>query len=185
MEESLVESIRSNHPGYSITDESGSDSEFSFVTDYGLKYIVYFAEADGYAPSASFAHQLKMFGFGPTKETRPGGKLPNDKQVEIALFEILHYYISKYPDSILVFVCSDESIWKPGPDFRNARYARWRGKTFEKWYQAWQQTGVLPAEKIDYDLYGVLHCSCLFRVGNPHEAELRQVIEQTKLEKYP
>ncbi|GAB4016331.1 hypothetical protein GCM10028808_44430 [Spirosoma migulaei] len=124
-----------------------------------------------------------MFGFGPVKETRPAGKLPKDPQVGIAIVEILYYYIAKYPDRILVFVCSDESVWQPGPDSRNPRYAKWRSDTFSEWFEGWQQTGIMPAEKIDYNLYGKLYCSCMFRSGNPYEAEVRQIIDQTVLEK--
>jgi hypothetical protein len=175
----------SSHQGYSITEESGNDKEFSFVTDHGIKYIVYFTEADGYVPSASFAKELKMFGFGPVVSTRPAGKLPKDEQVETALFEILYYYISKYPNRILVYVCSEESIWNPGPNHKHSRYAKWRRDAFANWYAKWQKTGIVSVEKIDYDLYGVLHCSCLFRSGNEYEKEIRQVINQTILEKQP
>ncbi|QMW00760.1 hypothetical protein [Spirosoma foliorum] len=168
-----------------ISEESEDDSEFSFITAQGIKYLVYFKEADGYVPFASFAEDAKMFGFGPTKETRPTGKLPKDAQVGIAIFEILYYYISKYPNRILLFVCSDESIWYPGAENKHPRYAKWRSNTFSEWFENWQQTGVMPAEKIDYNLYGELHCSCLFRSGNPYEVEVRQVIEQTILSKQP
>ncbi len=173
----------SNRQGYLVTNKSGDDTEFSFVTDFGVEYIVYFLEADGYVQSASFASDFKMFGFGPVDKSRPEGKLPKDDNVVVTIFEIVYYYMSKYPERILTLVCSDESIWKPGPDNKNSRYAKFRNDLFARWYEDWQKAGVMPAEKIDCNLYG-LFCSCLYLPGNPSKLELNEIINRMKAEKY-
>ena len=173
-----------SYQAYSIR-ESSDGHEFSFTTDKGIVYLVYFAEADGYLPSASFAQQTKMFGFGPTDATRPAGRLLKDERVNTTIFEILYHYFTRYPGTILVFVCSEESPWRPGPGHKDPRYAYWRRNAFRDWFEEWKKIGVMPAEKVDYDLYGYIHCSCLFRSGNRYETEVRQVIHNTRLAKQP
>lgn len=173
----------SSQPAYLINERAGGN-DFSFVTAHGIEYLVYFTEADGYVPSASFASNTKMVGFTPVKSTYEEGKrLPNDPDVWTAIFEILYLYMNRHPDMVLLYVCSDESVWNPGSVHRHARYAKKRSEIFAERYTEWQQMGVMPAEKIDYGLYGQLYCSCIFRSGNPYKAEIRQVIEQTILEK--
>ena len=172
-----------NQQEYSINERAGGN-DFSFVTAHGIEYLVYFTEADGYVPSASFASNTKMLGFTPIKGTFEEGKrLPNDPHVWTAIFEVLYFYMNKHPRMVLLYVCSDEGVWNPGPEHRHARYAKKRSEVFAERYREWQQTDVMPVEKIDYSLYGQLYCSCIFRSGNPYETEIRQVIEQTILEK--
>ena len=110
-----------------------------------------------------------------------GERLPNDAAVWTTIFEILYLYMTRHPETVLLYVCSDVSVWNSAK--RHSRFAMRRSKIFGEKYQEWQQTGVMPAVKIDYELYGSLYCSCLFIIGNPFEPEIRQVIAQTIIEK--
>lgn len=172
---------RLNHPVYLISERADGHN-FSFTTVHGVEYLVYFAEADGYVPSASFASHTRMLGFTPLRGTfREGERLPNDAAAWPTIFEILYLYMNRYPDTVLLYVCSDVGVWDSTK--RHPRFAKKRSEVFAEKYELWQQTGVMPAVKIDYGLYGSLYCSCVFRSGNPYESEVRQVIHQTTLEK--
>lgn len=173
----------SNQQGYLLSERVGGN-DFSFTTIHGIDYLVYFTEADGYVPSASFASEAKMMGFTTIQGTYEKGKrLPHDEQLWVAIFEVLYLYMTKHPNTVLLYVCSDESVWNPGPENRHPRFAKKRHEIFTERYKQWQQIGVMPVEKIDYGLYGQLYGSCVFRAGNPYEAEIIQVISDTVLDK--
>lgn len=84
-----------------------------------------------------------------------------------------------------MYVCSDESVWNPGPGNRNIRFARRRSELFSKWYEDWQAVGAMSAEKIDSELYGEIYCSCFFRSENPYGNEIRDTINTVVLGKQP
>ncbi|GAB3762689.1 hypothetical protein [Spirosoma pomorum] len=176
-----MEDELSSLAAYSIV-ELVKDKDFSFTTANGIEYLVYFTEADGYAPSASFASELKMFGFTPIKETRPAGRLPKDDLVSQTVFEVIYYYFSQHPETVLVYVCDESSVWDPD-NVKKPVFAKKRHAAFTEWFNRWQLTGVMPAVKIDYVYYDQLYCSCLFREGNSNEEEIREVIRQTILQK--
>ncbi|GAB3882731.1 hypothetical protein [Spirosoma agri] len=178
----LVES-ESSHQDYSIIEKPGGN-DFTFTTAHGITYLVYFTEADGYVPSASFVNETKMLGFGPKKGTYPMGKsLPDDPEVWPTIFEVLYLYMTHNPNRVLLYVCSNESVWRPGPDDRDDRYAKKRNEIFGVRFNEWQETGVMPAENIGFRLYDNNYCGCIFRSDNPYADEVRAVIDKTVLEK--
>lgn len=123
-----------------------------------------------------------MLGFTPIRGTyKEGKRLPNDEAIWATLFEIVYLYMERHPETVLLYVCSDVSVWDLAK--RHPRFARKRSEIFTEKYHEWQKAGVMPAEKIDYGLYDSLYGSCVFQTGNPYEAEIRQVIAQTILDK--
>ena len=167
---------------YLVSEENGT---YFFTTEQGTLYQVYFTEADGYAPSASFAKSLLMVGFAkvPGLET----KQRSDSRIAKTILDLLYRFFLNYPEIILLFLCSDESAKHKNPDekIKQPRFAKKRSEIFSAWFDRWQQTEVMPIEKIDYSLYGQIYASCLFRSGHPYETEIRQLIERTILEKQP
>ena len=94
--------------------DSGTDT-YEFSTEEGINYQFYFAEGASYfEESASFASQVKMFGFKPTNyqptlQTKGEAvkiKLNNsyDSRVEITLVQAIKEYFNN-PQAILTYVC--------------------------------------------------------------------------------
>lgn len=165
--------------------ESNNGNDFTFTTQKGVKYLAYFTDASGYAPGASFVDAFKMFGFQRTSGWDAPDKSENDGRIMITLFEILYYYFTANPVAVITYLCSDKSVWPTDvPERqRNIRFSKRRSEVFSQWFDEWQLTGVMPAEKVDFLLYGQLYAACFFRLGNQYEAEVRKVIDETLLEK--
>lgn len=178
-----------DHPAYPIS-ESGAES-YRFVTEQGITYLIYFLEADGYAPSASFAGNLKMFGF--ERQPQPGAIQPlsegSDPRIMVTVVEVLQRHFLQYSDLVVLYVCSEYSVLyrrqDSGVKERHPRFAKKRSELFASWFEQWLQQSSMAIEKIDYALYGVIYGSCLFRAHHPKEAEIRQLIADTIAEKQP
>ena len=110
--------------------------EYSFVTKVGLRYKVYFHEAD-------IIEGITMWWFG--FETDEERATPYDNRVELTIVEVLKSFLKQNNDA-LVYVCSNINCQ---PEARFRLFNRWftrYGSGFEKY------------DINNFDIYGGLIC---------------------------
>ncbi len=150
-----AESNSSNPQAYRLIEESFG---FSFTTEQGTAYSIYFTDASGYIPDTSLVDSIYMVGFvadpPPAKGTKGGGIDPKIKNtIQKALLETFH----ANPEWVLVFVCDQSDGMFQG-----------RNTLFHSWYMEHKQTFV----KQDYTDGKTFYSSAIYKRENERRAEV-------------
>lgn len=141
-----------------------------FVTEYGVKYFLYFTEGSGYFPDyPEFDNRIFMFGFKPDQNPKR-----KDPRVKDTILHFLTQYFKSKPETALIFVC-DTSDKR-----QNTRY-----KMFDNWFKenlkksseelAIQKTNV---SFCDEDNINCAHASLLVSIDNPQIALITQAFQE-------
>lgn len=121
---------------YFSSDSSGSFDTI-FVTEHGIRYLIYLTDASGYFPAyPEFNFQIFMFGFKPDQVPTK-----NDPRVKDTILQFLAKYFKSKPNNALVFVC-DTSDKRQDVRF----------KMFSNWYDENNKTSAEDSNIIKTDI---------------------------------
>ncbi|NBB21801.1 hypothetical protein GVN20_20730 [Runella sp. CRIBMP] len=124
----MREELSSYNP-YKYEGKIGTNAlDYTFVTDVGIKYQVYFIHSQGDFPAhPHLDNQTYTFGFGPSVEqSTPLPAAPRagiDKRVKDTIIDILRKILQGDKDMALLYICSS------GGDRQSAA----RNKLFNAW----------------------------------------------------
>lgn len=161
-----------------------SEKGFNFLTDQDSTYWVYFTEADGFVPSASFASDALTFGF--QNQTQATVTQNTDRRIMATILVILYHFLEAFPEKVLFYVC-DDSGYIGKEIIRDERLARRRSQIFGGWCDLWHQADNPVIEKIDrvISLGGPTYVSCLFLPTHPCSDEIRASVDEVSGQKQP
>jgi hypothetical protein len=129
-----------NQPYYCRKEPDGS---FSFITNFGVKYSVYFASAQDYFEAYPIIPQsIKQFGFLPIYFP-PGYKKKEDLLVSITILALISEYFNQGGEA-LVFMCDMKDNKHKGRMLLFQKWAQYRtSPRIEKYDSSIESEGVV------------------------------------------
>lgn len=124
----MQEELSSYNP-YKYERKSSTNAlDYTFITDFGIEYQVYFIHSQGDFPAhPHLDNQTYTFGFGPSVEHSnplPAAPRPGiDKRVKDTIIDILRKIVQGDKDRALLYICSS------GGDRQSAA----RNRLFSAW----------------------------------------------------
>jgi hypothetical protein len=101
-------------------DLQNDNDGFSFDTDSGISYSLYFTEGKYYVPGASYADSVLMFGIKPIGDSILG---PPDLRIKSTVVYALLDIFESEPETVIVYVCD-----------QSGKQEKVRSRLFNKWY---------------------------------------------------
>jgi hypothetical protein len=98
---------------------------YTFTTDKGEEYLIYYSPADGYFPGMGVGQHAAMFGFTrPKVEIKDEDKIPKDPRVKATILKEIERFLDD-DRNVLVYVCQTTK----------KRSAAARHKLFGDWFE--------------------------------------------------
>ena len=131
-----------------------SERGYSFVTDYGIEYLIVLVSDRDLLPDELFAPDLFSFSILTLNEKVPVG----DPRVEVTVIEVLNRIYAANPQTIINYVCSLED-----------NQERPRRILFRRWFRR-HGTGYTRLEFTDAE--NRIYAAAIFRAEHPRQAAI-------------